>query len=147
MVGLPSSRFLLRDDGWRYPVLVGLASIPFTAYAALPSLERLSPPVIAVGFVAAFLYDGRGDVGSFAVGGRAGIVAVLPVTWWVVEAVRMVATTGGPLWFQTVAVVAVAGAVFPVSAGLAYVLGGVAGKVGAWLAARTVARRPAAPAS
>lgn len=120
---------------WRYGLVGGLASLPFTvgAYWWSGGGGRMSLSfVAAAGLVAGFLAAGRvDDVGR--AGLRAGVVGALPVLWL---AYRLLETTFAPMepaWFRAAGVF---GAVVLAGLGLflSGVVGSLCGKVGGWLA-------------
>ncbi|WP_255195939.1 DUF5518 domain-containing protein [Halorarius litoreus] len=113
-------------DTWRYALVGGLVSIPFTAASYLETGSELSLSAVLVGgFLAGYLAECRTGT-STGVGVRAGVVGALPALWLLVDMLETVGSLSNPLWFSA-ALVALALAV----TGLAFVLGGLGGELGA----------------
>lgn len=128
-------------DGWRVPLLVGGASLPFTiaSYQQSGSTMSLSAVVLA-GLVAGFWTGGADRVGV-----QTGFVGGLAVIRVLAEAATILPALTGPWWF--IAVVAVGSIVFT-GLGLAFsmALGALGARVGGWLARRAGRSRAAAGA-
>ncbi len=124
-------------ETWRYALVGGLSSIPLTLglYWLSGAGNELSFNMVFFGgLLAGYLAaTGPKDIGSAAVGIRAGVVGSLPGLWLLAELVWVAATLTGPLWFRVVGngVIAVTFALFTV--GLAALIGLVGATVGGWL--------------
>lgn len=124
-------------DTWRYALVGGLSSIPLTLglYWLSGAGNELSFNMVFFGgLLAGYLAEtGPEDVGSAAVGLRAGVVGGLPGLWMLARLVWVGATLTGPLWFRVVGTgfIAVTFALFAV--GLAALIGLIGATVGGWL--------------
>jgi uncharacterized membrane protein YeaQ/YmgE (transglycosylase-associated protein family) len=147
---VPSLTSLRTDDSWRYPLVFGLASIPFTLSTYLQSVDNSMSlgAVTVAGLVAAYLYDGQ-QASSKRVGIRTGAVGavatLVPISKIVTAFIGPVASS--PLWFRVAAPVLALGLVVPVLVGLTILTGMVGGLFGGWLAKKTGRRRPPAVGS
>ena len=116
-------------DGWRVPLVVGGASIPFSIASYLQSDSTMSLwPVVIAGLIAGYWTGGADRVGA-----RTGFVGGLAVLWIVVEMVLLVPDLTGPTWFLVAAAV---GSVAFAGLGLAFstFLGWLGARIGAWMA-------------
>jgi hypothetical protein len=124
-------------DAWRYALVGGLASIPFTALSYLETGSELSlSPVLFGGLLAGYL--ARRRTGSLdGVGIRAGLVGGLPALAVLAEIVAASSALGGPAWFVVAGSLLTLGFVVTVAIlafGLSAVLGAVGARIGGWLA-------------
>ncbi|WP_435348560.1 DUF5518 domain-containing protein [Haloarchaeobius sp. HRN-SO-5] len=123
------------NDKWKYALVGGLASIPFTATSYWQSGSEISlTPVLFGGLLAGYLAkrrvgDGRG------VGARTGLLGGLPVLWMLIDILPVVIGMPNPRWF-TVVGVGVAFGITLVGFGLAALIGELGGRIGGWLADR-----------
>ena len=133
-------RGLLADHAWRYPLLFGLGSVPFTVAAsewgATGGTVSLGPVVLAAVLVG-YLYDGPVDRGT--VGARTGLLGGLPTLTVVPSALVLGATITSPPWPSWYPVILVVFATIGLLFGFAVsaLLGLLGAKVGGWLARRT----------
>jgi len=136
-------------DTWRYALLGGLASIPFTAFGYWQTGSEMSfAPVFFGGILAGFLAERKTGTSS-GVGVRAGLVGGLPAVWLLVDLLAASSGLAGPSWFVASGLVLVVGAaaVFGVLAFAASaIVGSVGARVGGWLAGRGGHSRPPAAA-
>jgi uncharacterized membrane protein YeaQ/YmgE (transglycosylase-associated protein family) len=133
------------DDRWRYALLGGLASVPFTVLVYLTAADGVSPvPIFLGGALAGYLYEGD-RAGTRSVGLRAGVVGSLPAGWVLFELLGITPALEGPVWFR---VTAFAVALLYVTVFLALVagLGALVGLLGArtgdWVARKTGQGQP-----
>ena len=139
-------RSLLADDAWRYALVFGLASIPFTVGHYWQTGNEIHPgPVVLAALLAGYLAGTRPDT-SKRVGIRTGLVAALPALWFPVDVWVFYAGADSALWFRLAASVVVA-LLIVLSFGIFAFIGIVGAKVGGWLAERTGRREdpPSAP--
>jgi len=125
------------SETWRYALLSGLASIPFTAYGYWQTGSELSLlPVFFGGILAGFLAQRKTGTSS-GVGVRTGLVGGLPSIWLFVDLLAALSGLAGPAWFVVSGLVLVIGAAAVVGM-LAFsfsaVVGAVGARVGSWLA-------------
>ncbi|WP_423751653.1 DUF5518 domain-containing protein [Salinirarus marinus] len=130
------------DDSWRYAIIGGFASLPWTASFYWQSANRLSlGPILFGGVVAGYLCDAN----HRRVGARAGVVGALPALWLLVDLFAAVTGAAGPAWFRVTAVGLGLGAALAVAAfafGLAAALGVVGATFGDWLSTKAGRDRP-----
>lgn len=135
---------VLRDERWRYALLGGLASIPFTVVVYLTSANRVTlVPVFFGGALAGYLVDGDRETLRW-VGLRAGAIGALPATVVLVEMTSAATALGGPVWLRTTGLGLVLGTavtLLALAAGLGALVGFLGARAGAWLTRKT-GRRP-----
>jgi len=123
------------SDTWKYALVGGLLSLPFTALEIRQSSGTTTFELFLFGSaLAGYLVKRRGG-DSTATGLRAGVIGGAPAVWILVELFRTVPTLPSPLWFQAVSVALLLGFGALVVLLLA-VLGALAGRFGGWLAQR-----------
>jgi hypothetical protein len=120
---------------WKYALLGGLLVLPFTAFEAWRSTESMMFEMVLLGSALAGYLVKRQDGNSTATGFRAALVGSLPSLWGLGEFILTVPTIANPLWFQAVsiAMILVVGGVL---LAIVAVFGGLAGRIGGWLAER-----------
>lgn len=132
-------------DGWRYALVGGLASVPFTAASYWQTGSELSvSPVFFGGLLAGYL-AGRATGDRTGVGARAGLVGALPVLWMLTDILLATSALAGPAWFvaaDTALVVLMGGVFALLCLAVAALVGAVGGRVGGWLAGVVGPRRP-----
>ncbi|PCR90614.1 DUF5518 domain-containing protein [Natrinema ejinorense] len=135
---------ILAEEAWRYPIIAGLASIPFTlALQTLAADNYILAPVLVAGSFVGYLFRSRPPE-SRRVGWRTGLVGGLALSWGLagfstrVPETARTASTGA---FMLVGLAAV-GVVYIVLYGALGALGSIAG---AWMGNRIDRLR--APAS
>lgn len=134
-------------DTWRYALLGGLASIPFTAFGYWQTGSEMSiAPVFFGGILAGFLAERRTGTSS-GVGVRVGLVGGIPAVWLLVDLLAASSGLSGPSWFVASGLVLVIGAAAVVGV-LAFVsaaiVGSIGARVGSWLAGLGDRSRPSA---
>jgi len=132
------------SEQWRYALIGGLVALPFTAvtYAQSGAELRLGA-VFWAAVLAGYLARRRG-LSSTPIGARAGLVGSTPVLWMAGDIAAFVVGLGGPAWFRTAQLAAVA-LLVPLVLGLAALVGALGGRLGGWLAERNGhPRQPAA---
>jgi len=124
-------------ETWRYALLGGLASIPFTAFGYWQTGSELSlAPVFFGGTLAGFLAERKTGTNS-GVGVRAGLVGGLPAVWLLVDILAVSSGLVGPSWFVASGLVLLVGVVAVVGVlafGLSALVGAVGARVGGWIA-------------
>ncbi|AFZ72823.1 hypothetical protein SAMN05443661_11416 [Natronobacterium gregoryi] len=122
------------DDTWRYAILVGLASTPFSVLIYWQSSNGYSygfEPVFVAGLLVGFLASGR-ELDERRVGSRTGLVALFPALWPFVDTLVFISDLTQSLWFSGVQVTFLV--VFYVfAAGLSMLVGMVGALIGNWL--------------
>jgi len=123
------------SERWKYAILGGLASLPFTMASYWQSGSEISiTPVLFGGLFAGYLAKRR--VGeNRGVGARAGLIGGLPVLWMLSDMLSAVIEIPNPLWFSVVSV----GMVFGITIlgfGMSALLGEIGGRIGSWLSTR-----------
>lgn len=122
-------------DKWKYAIIGGLASIPFTTVSYWQSGSEVSlAPVFFGGLLAGYLAKRRLGEGC-GVGAQAGLVGGLPVLWMLIDVLPFIVGLPNPAWFAVVSVVAAFGTAI-LGFGLTALFGEVGGRVGGWLSAR-----------
>jgi len=128
---------------WKYALVGGLASLPFTTLSYWQTGSELSlGAVLFGGILAGYLVERAGGESS-GVGTRAGLVGGLPVFWVLFDV--LVATSGlaGPAWFVTSANLLAIGFTVVVAVlgfGFAALVGELGARVGSWLAGKRPGR-------
>lgn len=135
------------SDEWRYALVGGVVSLPFTALSYLETGSELSlTPVLFGGLLAGYL--ARRRTGSIdGVGIRAGLVGGLPALAMLAEVVAAASALAGPRWFVAAGSLLTLGAVITAATlafGLSAALGAVGARIGGWLAGSNGRRRPEA---
>lgn len=130
-------------DEWGLAIVLGLATIPFSALGYLQSSGTVSlTPVLVAGLIAGICYRRRPQRSARA-GAVTGLVGAAPIVWFlndVFVVLGFVSELSQPAWFSALQVVAAASVlVFGVL--FAVLVGMVGGAVGNWLAGITGGRR------
>ncbi|MFC6975403.1 DUF5518 domain-containing protein [Halomicroarcula sp. GCM10025709] len=136
------------SDTWRFALLGGVLSIPFTLTSYWQSGSEMSlSSVFFAAILVGYLAKQRG-LRSSAVGVRTGVVGSLPTVWVAWDMVTALAALDGPTWFVTggsIAMLLFVLVVLGIVAGISAVFGALGGRVGGWLAERNGGgNRPAA---
>lgn len=135
-------------DRWRYALLGGLLSVPFTTASYWQTGSKLSLSPVLFGSLLAGYLAKRKTASAGGVGARAGVIGGLPALWLLADIVAATSGLGGPAWFVA------AGTVFVVGAGIAFTIlglglaalvGTVGARIGAWVAESTGPRQPPTP--
>ena len=138
---------LVASDTWKYALLGGLASIPFTAIGYFETGSELSlSPVLFGGVLAGYLAQ-RNTETSRGVGFRAGLVGGLPALWLLTDVLTATSGLAGPTWFVAAGTIITLGSVLVVATlafGLSGVIGEVGARVGSWLAGSDGRQQPPA---
>ena len=131
---------------WKYALIGGLASLPFTTFSYWQTGSELSlGAVLFGGILAGYLVDRAGGEPS-GVGTRVGIVGGLPVLWVLFDVFAATSGLAGPAWFVTSATLLTIGFTIVVAVlgfGIAAFIGEVGARIGSWLAGK----QPSGPAS
>ena len=132
------------DTTWRYALLAGLVSLPFTTLSYWQTGSEVSlNAVFWAALLAGYLVKRR-DVPSTPVGLRAGLIGGLPTLWMTADMIQFIVGLGGPAWFRVVQVAVMAGLLL-VGFLFAALVGGLSARLGGWLAERNGhPRRPTA---
>lgn len=131
-MGLPVTTL---DRSWKYPIVAGLGSIPFTLFLQWLSAGNLVlVPVLFTGLVVGYLFTEQ-RISSRRAGWRAGLVGGLALLWGGFQFLALI-----PEYQFTIAGSALAGfstalvvCLYIVIYG---VIGGIGGAIGEWLANR-----------
>lgn len=84
---------------WRYALICGMLSLPFTALSYWQTGSELSlSPVFLGGVLAGYLMTRRTGTGR-GVGARVGLVGGLPVLWVLFDILQAASVLAGPSWF------------------------------------------------
>ncbi|WP_235063414.1 DUF5518 domain-containing protein [Candidatus Halobonum tyrrellensis] len=132
-------------DRWRYALVGGLLSVPFTTASYWQTGSELSLSPVLFGSLLAGYLAKRKTGSATGVGARAGVVGGLPALWLLADVVAATSGLGGPAWFIAAGTVfaVVAGIAFAIlGLGLAALVGAVGARVGAWVAESTGPRQP-----
>ncbi|SNZ15246.1 hypothetical protein SAMN06269185_2432 [Natronoarchaeum philippinense] len=138
------------SDTWRFALLGGLASIPFTAYGYWQTGSEMSFAPVFFGAILAGFVAKRKTGTARGVGVRTGLVGGLPGLWVAADILSATSGLAGPSWFVASGFVLALGAALLVvllSAGIAALVGKVGASVGGGLAGSTGPRRPPAASS
>ena len=133
------------SDRWRYALLGGLLSVPFTTASYWQTGSELSlSPALFGSLLAGYL--AKRKTGSAAeIGARAGLVGGVSGLWILADIVAATSGLDGPAWFIAAGAVLVVGSgiVFTIlGLGLAALVGKVGARIGARLAESTGPRQP-----
>jgi hypothetical protein len=135
------------SDTWRFALLGGVLSMPFTLASYWQSGSEMSlSSVVLAAIVVGYLAKQRG-LESSPVGLRTGVVGALPTLWIAWDMATALAALEGPTWF--VAGSSIAMGLFVLAAlgivtGISAVFGALGGRLGGWLAERNRSQPPAA---
>lgn len=126
----------VRSPTWQYALLGGLASVPLTLALVLRSpVTGWDASGIALCALAAGYLAKRRGLNSTAVGLRAGAIGAFPILLSAVDLVPFALGLAQPVWFTAVQLGLVPGLV-GVVVGVTASFGGIAGRLGGWLAQR-----------
>jgi len=133
----------LRSPTWQYALLGGLASLPLTLalYLQAPATGWNASGIALCALAAGYLAKRRG-LNSTAVGMRAGAIGAFPVLLSALDLLPFALGLAQPVWFTAVQIVLVS-VTAPVLVGITGLVGGMAGRLGGWLAQRGGHPRPA----
>jgi len=127
----------VRSPTWQYALLGGLASIPLTLALQLQSpTSTWNGSGIALCALAAGYLAKRRGLESTPVGARAGAIGAFPVLLSLLDRIPFVVGLAQPAWFAAVQLVVVLAAISVLVSGIA-LAGGIAGRLGGWLAERS----------
>lgn len=122
---------------WKYALIGGLASLPFTTLSYWQTGSELSLGAVLFGGILAGYLANRAGSESSGVGARVGIVGGLPVLWVLFDVLAATSGLAGPAWFVTGATLLTIGFTIVVAVlgfGLAALIGEVGARIGGWLA-------------
>lgn len=113
---------------WKYAIIGGLVSIPFTAASYLQTGRRVSLTAVLVGgFLAGYLAEKRTKT-TRGVGLRAGLVSGIPLLWMGFDALQTISNISNPEWFSAALV-----GLSVLIIGLGFFLAALGGEIGAWI--------------
>ena len=122
---------------WKYALIGGLASLPFTTLSYWQTGSELSLGAVLFGGILAGYLAKRADGEISGVGTRVGIVGGLPVFWVVFDVLAATGGLAGPAWFVTSATLLTVGftiVIAVVGFGISALVGEVGTRIGSWLA-------------
>lgn len=94
------------DGTWRYALVGGALSLPFTLTSYWQTGSGLSvTPVFFAGLLAGYLAKRRLGAAE-GVGARAGLIGGLPVLWLLADVLPYIVGLPNPVWFAAVSVLA-----------------------------------------
>ena len=131
---------------WKYALIGGLASLPFTTLSYWQTGSELSLGAVLFGGILAGYLAKRAAGEISGVGTRVGIVGGHPVLWVVFDVLAATEGLAGPTWFVTSATLFTIGlslVVAVVGFGISALVGEVGARIGSWMAGN----RPDNPAS
>ena len=131
---------------WKYALIGGLASLPFTTLSYWQTGSELSLGAVLFGGILAGYLARRAGGETSGVGTRVGIVGGLPVLWVVFDVLAATSGLAGPAWFVTSATLLTVGCTVVVAVvgfGLSALVGEVGTRIGSWVAGN----RPDKPTS
>lgn len=133
------------STSWKYALVGGIASIPFTVWLywqSTPENEFSLTAVFFGGLLTGYLASATpAEMDTAGVGFRAGIIGAVPVLWILVDFLNAATVLSGPLWFRVVAISMVVLIITSVVIGVGGLFGLFGAKVGGWLAKKTGAQR------
>ena len=136
---------LRMTETWKYALIGGLASLPFTIgcyWLSGMGSEFSLNMVFFGGLFAGYLASAAATAtNSSSVGFRAGVVGGLPGLWLLVDLLEAAIAWASPLWFRVAAVSMLAVGFTAVLLGFAGLVGLLGAKAGGWLARKTGANR------
>lgn len=130
-------RFPAVGDTWRYALIGGLPTIPFTTATYWQTDTEMSfAPLVFGGVLAGYLATRKTGTAN-GVGVRAGLVGGLPALLIVAPVLRATTALTGPDWFRTMGVglaLLTMAAFTIVALAFAALLGGIGARIGSWIA-------------
>ena len=123
------------DDAWKYAILGGVASLPFTAASYWQTGSKVSLVSVFGGGLLAGYFLTRNTGTRDHVGARAGLIGGLPILVMLFDMLRFTFESSNPLWFSVTAVLMTL-ALAVLSFGLAALTGELGAIVGNKLAKR-----------
>jgi hypothetical protein len=135
-VSPPDSLLDGASDAWRYGLLGGLVSVPFTAVGYWQTGSELSLSTVFLGGLLAGYLARRRSGTAAGVGVRVGLVGSLPVLWLLSDVLGAASALSGPAWFVAGALALTVARVAVVAVGAAVLVGVVGTRVGGGLAGR-----------
>ncbi len=140
----PSTRHPTRT--WKFALIGGLASLPFTAISYWQTGSKLSlSPVLFGGLLAGYLAK-RKTGESSGVGIRTGLVGGLPLVWMLFDVLMATSGLSGPSWFVAGATVLTIGVLIGVAV-VGFGIAGLIAEVGVRVGSRLAGEPPRRPAS
>jgi len=124
---------------WKYALIGGLASLPFTTLSYWQTGSELSLGAVLFGGILAGYLATRAGAESSGTGTRVGLLGGLPVLWIVSDILAATSGLDGPAWFVTSATVLTVGFTIGVAIlgfGIAALIGEVGARIGGWLAGK-----------
>lgn len=131
---------------WKYALLGGLASLPFTTLSYWQTGSELSLGAVVVGGILAGLLVTRAGVESTGVGMQVGIIGGLPVLWVLVDVLAATSGLAGPVWFVAGATLLTIGFALGLAL-LGFAIAGLLGEVGVRIGSRLAGNRREGSAS
>jgi len=129
---------------WKYALVGGLASLPFTTISYWQTGSELSLGAVLFGGILAGYLAVRTGGGHSGVGLRVGLVGGLPVLWVLFDVLAATSGLAGPAWFVTSATLLTIGFTIMVAAlgfGIAALIGEIGTRIGGWLAGEQPGQR------
>jgi len=135
MLGIESP-FPQMSQQWRYALICGMLTFPFTALSYWQTGSELSlSPVFLGGVLAGYLMTRRTGTGR-GVGARVGLVGGLPVLWVLFDILQAASALAGPAWFVASATILTIVVTVVFGFGIAALIGELGGKLGSWVASK-----------
>ena len=129
---------------WKYSLIGGLASLPFTTLSYWQTGSELSLGAVLFGGILAGYLAVRTGGRHSGVGLRAGLIGGLPVFWVLFDVLAATSGLAGPAWFVTSATLLTIVFTIMVAAlgfGIAALIGEIGTRIGSWLAGEKPGRR------
>ncbi|ELY46943.1 DUF5518 domain-containing protein [Natronorubrum bangense] len=99
----------LSNEVWRYAIIVGLASTPFTIilyWQSYPDFSHPISPVFFAGVLVGYISN-KQDMDTRQIGKRTGLVAAVPVLWPFFDLLVFISGFSQPTWFSGFQVMAI----------------------------------------
>lgn len=133
MSNLPDRSTLRADPAWRYPVLLGALSIPFTLALNWGAPNTLGiEPVFVAALLAGFVVDGERPVPTHA-GFRTGLVGSIGLVPTIFATADLQAVPSPSFWVVAALLTFLIAAIFVAVTGM---VGALGGEIGNWLSER-----------
>lgn len=133
------------SENWRYALIGGVASIPFTVglYWQSGMGNELSLNMVFFGgLLGGWLAHGTAaEIDS--VGFRAGVIGGLPGLWMAIRFIPEVIEYASPAWLQTAGLLMLVGVITVFLIGASGIVGFIGAQIGNWLAEKAPREAPA----